>query len=206
MHIGIDFDNTIVCYDKVFHKVAIENGLIPENMPPGKNNVRDHLRKVGEEDEWTRLQGFVYGTKMDEVQAFEGVFEFLFWCRREEIQVSIISHKTQHPYIGPEYDLHLAARQWMEGQGLFDHKKVGLPKEQVFLELTKEEKLRRIGKVGCTLFIDDLPEFLSEPMFPKGVAKMLFDPKGLHKTETDMDRFFSWAEISREIERMRGRI
>ena len=47
MHIGIDFDNTIVCYDKVFHKVAIEKGLIPEDIPPSKNNVRDHLRRIG---------------------------------------------------------------------------------------------------------------------------------------------------------------
>ena len=33
----------------------------------------------------------------------------------------------------------------------------------MFFELTKEAKVARIGGLGCTHFIDDLPEFLREP-------------------------------------------
>ena len=65
MRIGIDFDNTIVCYDDVFHKAASLQGLIPEGLPSSKNSVRDYLRKIGKEENWTRLQGTVYGSRMD---------------------------------------------------------------------------------------------------------------------------------------------
>lgn len=199
MHIGIDFDNTIVCYDKVFHKVAAENGLIPPDMSPCKNSVRDYLRQIGKEDEWTRLQGIVYGTKMDEAEAFEGVFDFLYWCRHNKIDVSIVSHKTRHPYIGPKYDLHLVALQWMEWQGFFEPSKLGLSRTQVFLELTKADKIERITNTGCTHFIDDLPEFLMEPSFPENVISMLFDPNNSWETGFPFKRFFSWIKILKEL-------
>ena len=141
MRIGIDFDNTIVCYDKIFHKVAAESGLIAPDIPPGKKSVRDYLRKIGKEDEWTSLQGLVYGTKMDAAEVFEGVFEFLHWCRQNGIGVSIISHKTKHPYVGPKYNLHTAALQWMEAQGFFESDKLGFTRARIFFELTKAIKL-----------------------------------------------------------------
>lgn len=195
MHIGIDFDNTIVCYDKVFYKVAVENGLIPPDMSPSKNSVRDYLRQIGNEDEWTRLQGLVYGTKMDEAEAFEGVFGFLRWCRQNKIDISIVSHKTRHPYIGPKYDLHLAALQWMEAQGFFETSKIGLSRTQVFLELTKADKIKRITDTGCTHFIDDLPGFLNEPMFPKNVNRILFDPERVYMSDYACDHVSNWNEI-----------
>ena len=33
VRIGIDFDNTIVSYDVLFYKVALEQGVIPSNWP-----------------------------------------------------------------------------------------------------------------------------------------------------------------------------
>ena len=199
MHIGIDFDNTIVCYDKVFYKVARERGLIPADVHPGKNNVRDYLRQIGKEDEWTRLQGLVYGTKMDEADAFEGVSDFLYKCRQREIQVSIISHKTRHPYLGPKYELHLAALQWMEAQGFFEPNKLGLSREQIFFELTKADKIKRISGIGCTHFIDDLPEFLLEPSFPKNVTSILFDPNNSYRSGFPFQRASSWNEVLKKL-------
>ena len=199
MHIGIDFDNTIVCYDKVFHEVAAESGLISPDIPPGKNSVRDYLRKTGREDEWTRLQGLVYGVKMGAAEAFDGIFDFLHQCRQSKIDVSIISHKTRHPYLGPKYDLHLAALQWMEAQGFFEPKKLGLSREQIYFELTKADKIKRIADTGCTHFIDDLPEFLLDPSFPKNVSSILFDPNNSWEAGSPFQRVSSWAEISKEL-------
>lgn len=196
MHIGIDFDNTIVCYDKVFYEIAVANGLIPSDMPLGKNNVRDYLRQIGKEDEWTRLQGLVYGTKMNYAEAFRGVFDFMKWCQEDQIAISIISHKTKNPYIGPNYDLHLSAFEWMETQGFFESSKLGLSRAQVFLELTKTDKIRRIKDTGCTHFIDDLPEFLLEPDFPQNIISILFDPNNtLEVTDFPFRRCSSWDEI-----------
>ena len=54
MRIGIDFDNTIVSYDALFHKVAREAGLVPESVAATKVAVRDYLREIGREDDWTK--------------------------------------------------------------------------------------------------------------------------------------------------------
>ena len=65
MRIGIDFDNTIACYDGVFHAAALERGLIPAQLGRDKNSVRDYLNGAGRADDFTELQGYVYGARMD---------------------------------------------------------------------------------------------------------------------------------------------
>src|SRR5262249_22819241 len=60
MLIGVDFDNTIVCYDELFHRVAVEQGLIPSTVPATKGEVRRDLEGRGLGDVWTELQGYVY--------------------------------------------------------------------------------------------------------------------------------------------------
>ena len=196
MRIGIDFDNTIVCYDRVFHLVAGEQGEIPADLPQSKEKVRDHLRSVGREPVWTAMQGYVYGQRMGDVDPFPGVLEFLRACREKGVETFIISHKTKTPYAGPPYDLHAAALGWMEAHGLFDPAGIGLPRERVFLEPTKKDKLARIAAQGCTHFIDDLPEFLAEADFPQGVTRLLFAPAGSRGADPRIIPCASWADIS----------
>jgi hypothetical protein len=196
VRIGIDFDNTIVCYDRVFHLVAHEQGVIPEDLPKTKEKVRDHLRSVGREPVWTAMQGYVYGQRMADVAPFPGVLEFLRACREQGVEAFIVSHKTKTPYAGPAYDLHAAALGWMEARGLFDPAGIGLPRERVFLEPTKKDKLARIRTLRCTHFIDDLPEFLAEAEFPAGVARLLFAPTGACSNTACIIPCGSWAEIA----------
>lgn len=74
-----------------------------------------------------------------------------------------------------------------------------MAKDKVFFELTKEKKLKRIIKQGCTHFIDDLPEFLSEKDFPKQTSPILFDPNGKYKNTDSFERVSSWHEIGKKI-------
>lgn len=171
MRIGIDFDNTIVCYDRVFNRVAQEMGLIPASLPQGKNHVRDYLRGTGREEEWTRLQGIVYGTRLGDAHLYKGVRAFLDACREYRMECVIISHKTRYPYLGEKHDLHESARRFIR------ERQLGV---DAFFEFTMEEKVERIRLFGCDLFIDDLPEFLQLPGFPPDVKKVLFDPHGRH--------------------------
>ena len=150
--IGIDFDNTIVCYDEIFHKVAFERGLIQSELPKTKEDVRDYLRKCDKEDEWTKLQGYVYGMRMQEVKPFQGVIDFFKIASKHNIEIFIISHKTRTPYLGPKYDLHLSARNWLIKNNFFDRDSNGLEEDQVFFELTKEDKLNRISSLNCSHF------------------------------------------------------
>jgi len=195
--IGVDLDNTIVCYDDLLRAVALERGLIPESLPPSKQAVRDWLRRAGQEELWTELQGHVYGVRMQKARPFPGALEFFARCRTLAIPVLIISHRTRYPYLGEEHDLHQAARAWLEARGFCDPNRTGLRADRVYLELTKREKLARIASAACSHFIDDLPEFLDEPAFPSGVEKILFDPGGIHAHCTTACRAASWAAIER---------
>jgi hypothetical protein len=172
--IGVDFDNTIVCYDGLFHRLACEQGLITALVPARKEDVRDYLRARGKEDVWTELQGFVYGARMDEAIAFPGVLEFFAEARKRAIDVYVISHKTRYPYRGEQYDLHAAARCWLELNGFFDMCGIGLSPDRVFFEESRFAKVERIVQQRCTHFIDDMPELFQEASFPEKTKRVLF--------------------------------
>ncbi|MBI3129748.1 MAG: haloacid dehalogenase-like hydrolase [Acidobacteria bacterium] len=176
--IGVDLDNTILRYDVVFHRVALEQGLIPATLAVTKEAVRDHLRAIGREDEWTLLQGEVYGRRLREAEAFPGALETMGAWVREGIPVWIISHKTRHPYRGPAWDLHAAALDWLDFVGVFSPAGVGLSRSRVSFSETKEGKLAAIAEAGCTHFLDDLPEILRAPAFPASTRRLWFGGDG----------------------------
>ena len=189
-HICIDFVNTIVCYDDVFYKAALEKNLIPASVPPNKTSVRDFFRTSQQENEWTKLQGYIYGSRMDLAHPFPGIDEFFCYCNLHRIKISIISHKTKHPYLGPAYDLHTAAYNWIASQPFF-HSQI-----DIYFELTLEKKLERIAQTQCVLFIDDLPELLNAPAFPSNVRKILFDPINQHLPNKTWTTLVSWKQGS----------
>jgi hypothetical protein len=190
MRIGIDFDNTLVSYDALFHRVALDQHAIPADVPRTKVAVRDYLRRIGKEPVWTEMQGTVYGARMDEALAYPGAIEFLRWASAQGMELYVVSHKTRHPFIGPKHDLHEAARRWVAR-----HLADSVHPKRVFFELTKEQKLARIGSTGCQYYIDDLPEILLAPAFPAHARRILFDPDAHHAADPGMLRMRSWDEI-----------
>lgn len=197
MRIGIDFDNTIVSYDALFHKVACEQGLVPPETPLSKVAVRDHLRGIGREDRWTEMQGYVYGARMVEAFAYEGAIEFIRKAACAGHSIAIVSHKTRHPFLGPKYDLHAAARAWIERHLQCDGIAFLSPND-VFFEVTKPAKIARIAAWRCDAFIDDLPEILLATEFPPDTARLLFDPEDHYSAVAPdgMSRFKSWGQIA----------
>lgn len=195
-HIGIDFDNTIVTYDRVFHKYALMAGLITTDVKKNKQAVRDAVRLLPKgNDKWTELQGLVYGKYMDEAEIMEGVEDFLNSCKKNSIKVSIISHKTVYPAMGPRINLQAAAKNWLENNDLLS--KFGLTKDDIVFEETLNGKLARIISKGCTHFIDDLEEVLSHPDFPKGVKKILYAARIDGDLAKDIMHFKDWDEIEK---------
>ncbi len=197
MRIGLDFDNTIVNYDSIFHTVALEQGLISSNHPANKTAIRDYLRSINQEPIWTEMQGTVYGARMSEAHAYAGVIPFIRHAKAAGHTLAIVSHKTKHNYLGPQYDLHLAARNWIE-RFLCEAECPLIPEAQVFFELTKDEKLARIENFNCDVFIDDLPEILLASNFPKNTKGFLFDPQGHHSTQ-DLEAFSSWPALEKHL-------
>jgi len=197
--IGVDFDNTLVCYDGVFGRVARERGLVSESEAGSKLQVRDALRGRGQERVWVELQGHVYGTRMDDAAAFPGAVALLDALRARGDEIFIVSHRTRHPALGPPYDLHQAARDWIARHLNAGGRPVVAP-DCVYLETTREDKIRRIGELGCDVFVDDLPEVLLAPDFPPGARRILFDPDAEHPADPRLEPVRSWSELGLRIE------
>ena len=198
MRIGIDFDNTIACYDGVFHMAAIERGLIPADLPSDKNSVRDYLNGQGRKDEFTELQGYIYGARMDLASVYPGFHAFVTAARAAGHDVYIVSHKTRFPILGPRHDMHLAARDFLAQRGLVGPGPDRVASENVFFELTNEEKVARVAAIGCQVFIDDLPEIFSLQRFSERMRGILFDPQNSH-AHLPIERYSDWAAVQRAL-------
>ncbi len=199
MRIGLDFDNTIACYDRLFHRLAAERGLLLAPVAQNKTAVRDYLRATGREPDWTEMQGVGYGPRIADAEPFPGVKDFLAKCLAAGVEVRIVSHKTKHPFLGPKYDLHEAAHAFLTAHGFYDTAVTGLSAASVNLALTKQAKIDRIAELGCDVFVDDLPEFLAEPSFPTKPRKILFDPGDICADDASYTRVRSWAGVTAAV-------
>lgn len=195
MRIGLDFDNTIVCYDKAIAQLANKYLKLPNDLPREKLAIRSFLRDEGREKEWSEFQGEIYGPGMSHAEPFEGSVETMLDLNRRSHKLFIISHRTLKPYIGGSYDLHSAAKKWIDvhlrSVGLFNkyHDDVS------FLE-TREGKLRRIEQLRCDFFVDDLPEIFQSSKFPVKTKKILFNPSITVSVPHNCKHIESWYELS----------
>lgn len=176
IYLGLDFDNTLISYDTLFKKIALDKGLISNKIQASKKAVRDYLRGINQEDLWTKLQGEVYGNHILEAIPYSGMKQSLQILSNSDIPLCIISHKTRTPYLGESYDLHAAARSWLEAFGMHSPSGPNISREKTFFEETKEKKYERIIAEGCTHYVDDLPEILE--MLPRNIVKIHFSPQG----------------------------
>lgn len=198
--IGLDFDNTIIAYDAVFHRAAAERGLVPAGFAGTKQQIRDAIRLLPDgERQWQALQGHVYGSGIGGATLFDGVGSFLARCRREGVGVCVVSHKTQFGHFDPaRVDLRQAALDWMAGQRFFDGDGFGLARVDVHFEATRAQKLARIAALRCRLFIDDLDEVLGDPDFPPGTDRLLFNAAAEPRARP-YRALSRWAEIERSV-------
>jgi len=176
--IGVDFDNTIACYDNVFTNVAYEMGLILESAFFTKDEVKRiiHLGNLGDTN-WQKLQGQVYGKFMYLASVFPGFTEFLKLAKLKGHEVFIVSHKSLYGHFDEKkIPLRDEAMRWLIENKFVGNDLLMIPKENVFFEATRQEKIDRIKSISFTHFIDDLQEVFDEELFPDSVSKYLFDP------------------------------
>ena len=196
MHIGFDFDNTIVCYDHLFHLIARDMGLIDSNMEPNKVLIRDHLRSMDKEPIWTEIQGLVYGQRMVECDPFPGFLDALKQLSERNLNLSIVSHKTRFPYAGPQYDLHATSKAWIEKK-ITAQVPDAISPDQVYFEATKTEKVKKIAQIECDVYVDDLPEILLHEDFPTSTKRILFDPLGSHSPSPEYILMRDWRDFEK---------
>ena len=163
--VGMDFDNTLICYDQVFHEIALAEGLIPPSIPFQKTEIRDYIRRSAAGDQvWQQLQVRVYGPEISRAHLYDGVKIFFEGCHLRGVKIVVVSHKTRDAMLdGMSVSLRQYAMEWMERQGFFGSTGLRLHLDQVFFEDSRWKKIDRIRSLGCTHFVDDLPEFFSAP-------------------------------------------
>lgn len=199
MRVGIDFDNTIVIYDELWHAYGRRYGL-PADVPADKASIRAWFWEQPDGNTpWTELQGIVYGTKLCEARLADGLEEFLLAARRKGVEISVISHKTRYPALGPRVDLREAAYAFLEQQGFFDPERFAVPRERVFFNETQAEKVARVGSEGCVAFVDDLPKVFEDGGFPSGVEKILYDRGANQAPGPGVVACQTWAEIQERL-------
>jgi phosphoserine phosphatase len=184
--IGMDFDNTIVSYDELMCRAALERGLIGDAGDRTKRAVRDRIRQLPDgEIEWQKLQALIYGPLMSGARPTDGVEAFIRWCRDAGLAVRIVSHKTEYAtYDETRTNLRTAALEWMAAHRFFEPDGLDLTRDSVYFESTRADKIARIGRIGCSHFVDDLEEVFLEPAFPADVHKILYAP---HATVVSSD-------------------
>ena len=190
MLIGLDFDNTLVCYDEAIIRLADKLLKLPPDLPRTKLAIRDYLREANREHEWTVFQGELYGPGMSYAEPFEHSVETMQILKTAGYSLCIVSHRSFTPYAGPAYDLHAAARAWIDENLALDL----IVNSQAFFYETMEQKIAAIGALECEIFVDDLPIVLSNEVFPSTCQPILFDPENFH-ANVNFVRITHWNQL-----------
>lgn len=196
MKIGIDFDNTIICYDRIFKKFANDHNIIIAPHQNPKSVVKAFLLQKPEGNfKWTSLQGEIYGNKLTEVEPYDGFLDFVDLSRERGHELCIISHKSIYNTLKPYRDLHRVARNWLSENKVTNPSR--LDKKACFFECTQREKILRIQKEKCDIFIDDLVAVFKNNDFPSCTYKILFGSR-----QRKHDSISSWREAFELIDKI----
>lgn len=193
MIVGFDFDNTIINYTNSFIKLSRKKNLVPEEKNKDKISIRNYLREKNIEDQWTILQGEVYGKNIMDAEIYKDVLETFKYLLKNNIKIKIISHKTKYPYIGEKIDLRLSAFRWIEDRILNKISNLKFSKSDIFFENTIAEKINKIQELNCDIYVDDLQEILDQ--LPKKIQKILFSPIYNIQENYNFKVMKSWSEF-----------
>ena len=167
MLIGIDFDNTIACYDKVFRKVAKNQKIVNKNWIGKKTDLKKLiLKSKGGKELWMKIQGMVYGQYMKNAEIMDGFENFLTISKHLNIDICIISHKTKYGHFDKKkIEFRKEALKWIKKNKILDANKV-------YFADTREEKISLINDLNCDIFIDDLIEVLDHDNLDKNIRRI----------------------------------
>jgi hypothetical protein len=199
MRIGIDLDNTIICYDKAFLKEARKRNIVGQGWDGGKKKLQKFLEDADPSGvTWQGLQGSIYGKSIWNAEIFQGVRRFLWRCKSRGIEVHVVSHKTRFGHFDPDKTpLRDVALKFLNANKLYSDKSPSLL-DSVTCASTLEEKVEHIRQESFDWFIDDLAKVFHNPRFPSSIKTILFSPNDIMHHDKALT-CESWGEIESEI-------
>ncbi|MDB2434631.1 hypothetical protein N9W66_10885 [Luminiphilus sp.] len=199
MIVGVDFDNTIVDYTGVFHAVGVESGCIPKSVGLTKAAVKKYLCDQNRENEWTKLQGIVYGSGILNAKPYPGVCHVIREMIQRDIDVFVISHKTAYPILGNKVSLHESAMKWLVCHDIAGKDIYKIPSNKIFFNETQKEKIQKISQLKCDFFIDDLSTIFKSADFPRKTKGFFFNTSACSQELYNATEVRSWLEIGNEF-------
>jgi thiamine kinase-like enzyme len=192
--IGIDFDNTIVSYEKSLMRIASRLGIKNISNPGlAKQEIKKKLNEgIGRDYRWQKIQGLLYGRLLKYADPMPGVLNFLSLCRVRGCEVFIVSHKTEFGHFDKtKTSLRESALGWIDAKLIDGFSNSFFSHNNIYFASSQEEKINLIKQLDFDFFIDDLDEVLDK-INHENLKKLLFsnipDSNGL-----------SWREISLAI-------
>jgi len=192
--IGLDLDNTIIDYDKIFYKEALRRKLIPKTIDKNRIKIREYIKKKSL-IEWQKLQSNIYSINLHNAVVRNGFISFINNLGNNGYNFCVISHKTKYPYKGKKINLHNLSKNWIDANINKKLNKSGVKIKKIFFETTEKKKIKKIVSEKCDYFIDDLPSVLN--LLPKNIKKILIDPKKNYNNKTDLLILRGWKSISK---------
>jgi len=198
IHIGVDFDHTIVDYQNIFTERAASLGYIDSSKKMTKDDVKKIIKELEDgESKWGMLQSEVYSNGIRNAVIMKGFLEFVKACQKCRISLSIISHKTKsNPFDPLSRDLQKPALNWMVEHQFFEKKIFAFSRKQIIFTETIEDKIEKIKNLNCSHFIDDLLKVLLHPLFPKSIRKILYLDRSLQENYLNVDFVGDWQSIT----------
>ncbi|MCM2303720.1 MAG: hypothetical protein NDJ72_03410, partial [Elusimicrobia bacterium] len=193
LRLGLDFDNTVIRYDAVFARLARRRGWLKGRPAATKDAVKALLlAEDGHDLRWQALQAEAYGREILSATFFPGCLDFLRRAKAAGHEVFIVSHKSKTSHFDPSVKLREAALLWLKrrAKGL-------IAPANVRFAADRAEKVRMIAHLDLDLFVDDLPEVLEHPAFPKDTARLHFSAR-----PSRLPRAARWSEVRAAVDDM----
>lgn len=192
--IGIDFDNTLVCYNQPIRLKLQELGLDEKSDHSPKNELKQHLIEGGGNLAWTLFQGELYGREIEKAQPAEGATQAINTLLHSGYDVRIISHRSLFSALGPAYPLHQAAIRFLETRILPEIEPALRDRLSYRFCPSLEKKISEIRDANCHAFIDDLSSVLTHPNFPKNTHRIHYSNSSSIPITRD-----NWGDIAETI-------
>ena len=75
---------------RLMHRLALEAGVITDDVAPRAADIRDHLARLDQAPRWTTIENESYGVRHGEAPALPGVHDFFRRCRKRALAVAIV--------------------------------------------------------------------------------------------------------------------
>lgn len=193
MIIGIDLDNTIINYSKIFERKAKEN--VNLRSVKNKDDIKKILFQRNDIQTWKKIQSEVYGESLYLAKPYIGFISKLKNILKKN-EIKIISHKTKVSYFNNSINLHDVTKVWLEKNIFSKLNQIEKSKIKLFLEITKNNKINKIIDEECDIFIDDLEEILK--LLPNKIIKYLFNYNKKNNKSDIFKIINNWKEFKIE--------